>query len=208
MATARLLTVDIRQVAGLADSLTKLDGPKLGSIGLAAVNEVAVRTEIAARRGIAQTINLSESYLIARLGVRRATDASRPEAVIFSPYTQTPLGRYDPKQLTKAVKNPARSKGDRSRGIAPGQKGAGISVEVTRGSRKPITNAFTMPLNNNNGTGVFTRVNGELKYQHRYGPSVYQLFRVQAVRLRDEITTDLQQSLISEAERVLEGVFE
>lgn len=208
MATGHFsLDIDIRMVEGLADSLSRLTPERLGQVGLDAVNTVAVSTEEKARRNIGAGINMSDAYLRARMGVRQGTDASRPLAVIYAPYRHTPLGRYDPKQLVQPVKHPARSKGDPSRGIPAGSKGAGVSVEVRRGGRKAIAKGFLMPLANANGMGVFTRWPGQEKAKHRYGPSVYQLFRVQADALLEESGIDLQRAVIAEADRAIEESF-
>ena len=47
--------------------------------------------------------------------------------------------------------------GDEARGIAANSKAAGISVDVNRKGAKTIKTAFTMPLRNGNGIGVFQR---------------------------------------------------
>lgn len=201
------IDIDVRAVEALAGDIARINPLRLGQVGVRAVNEVAVRSEAKARQAIVAGVNISDVYAGDRMGVRLADDTARPEAVIYAPFRHTQLGRYDPKQLTKAVKHPERSKGDPSRGIRPGLKGGGVSVEVIRGVRKPIGNAFTMPLRNGNGVGVFTRKPGDAKYTTRLGPSVYQLFRVQADLLEDEIGMDLAMTVIGEAERAVLEVF-
>lgn len=209
MTTRRgVIEIDVGELLRSADHLARLTGGQLGQAGLNAVNEVAPRMERRAREAIGAGINLAEAYISARMGVRLGDDPGRPEAVIFAPFRHTPLGRYDPKQITATAKRPKRAKGDKSRGVPAGHKAAGVSVEVTRGARKVIAHGFLMPLRNGNGIGVFTRSRGSLRYQHRLGPSVYQLFRVQADLLADESSTELQLAVLAEAERALEGVFE
>ena len=61
-----------------------------------------------------------------------------------------------------------------------------------------------MPLRNGNGMGVFTRDRGALRYQHRLGPAVYQLLRVQADRLYDDTQAALQLAVLTEAEAIVE----
>lgn len=205
--TRRLIEVDTREVLEAAGVLGRMTGAGFSEAGLRAVNEVAPVMERRAREAIVGGINVTDQYVRARMGVRLADDALRPEAVIYAPFRHTPLGRYQPKQLVKPVatrKN--RSKGDKSRGIAAGMRSAGVSVEVTRGQRKPIQQGFIMPLRNGNGPGVFTRSHGELRFQHRLGPSVYQLFRVQADLLADEASNALQAAVVAEADRVLNEV--
>lgn len=201
---SRLIEVDVREVLDAAGVLERLGDTGFSEAGLRAVNQVAPVMERRAREAIVGGINVTDPYVRARMGVRLAEDALRPEAVVFAPFRVTPLGRYQPKQIMTAVTTrKRRSKGDPKRGIPPGMKSAGVSVEVTRGQRKPIPHGFIMPLRNNNGPGVFTRSHGELRYQHRLGPSVYQLFRVQADLLADEASTALQLAVVAEADRVL-----
>lgn len=200
------IEVNTRLVERLADDLAGVDATSLGASNLEAVNRVALRSEVKFRERINRGINLSDTYLRERMGVRPADNIAAPEAVIYAPFRHTQLGRYDPKQLTRPAQNSKRSKGDRSRGIAPGSRAAGVSVEVVRGARKTISNGFTMPLRNGNGIGVFTRRRGDAKYTTRLGPSVYQLMRVQVGELYEEVAIDLELEVLAEAERVLEKV--
>jgi len=200
------IQVDARLVERLADDLAGVDASTIGRATLEAVNRVALRTEVKFRDRITQGINLSDAYLRERMGVRPADNAAAPEAVIYAPFRHTQLGRYDPKQLTRPAQNRKRSKGDKSRGIPAGSRADGVSVEVVRGSRKTISNGFTMPLRNGNGIGVFTRRKGDAKYTTRLGPSVYQLMRVQVDELYEEVGIDLELEVLAEAERVLEKV--
>lgn len=208
MATRSLIEIDVQALLRQADALARVTPARLGQVGLDAVNEVAPRMEKRARDAIGAGINLSDAYLSQRMGVRLGTDPTRPQAVIFAPFRQTPLGRYKPQQLVQQAKHPERAKGDRSRGIPAGKKQAGVSVEVRRGGRKDIQHGFLMPLKNGNGIGVFTRDRGGLRFQHRLGPSVYQLFRVQADLLADESSIALQLAVLAEADRVVGEIFE
>lgn len=201
------IVIDTQDILRQADAFGRLGAERLGQAGMRAINEVLPRTEQKAREAIVAGINLPEPYLRERMGIRSADNPTRPEGVIFARWRHAPLGRFSPQQLTAPVKHPDRAKGDRSRGIAKGQKAAGVSVEVRRGGRKAITNGFLMPLKNGNGIGVFTRDRGALRFQHRLGPSVYQLFRVQADLLAEETSIDLQLAVLAEAEREIEGVF-
>lgn len=193
MARRGFISIDMLKVEGLADRLEKIDPQRFGTLALDAVNRVAVRSEATARQNIVDGINVTDPYLRARMGVREGASIVKPEAVIYARFRQTPLGRYEPQQQVVVAKRPKRAKGDKSRGIAPGMKQAGVSVEVKRGSRKLVANgkSFTMPLRNGNGIGVFTRDTEGVRFKHRLGPSVYQLFRYQADHLYDDIATDL-----------------
>lgn len=198
------LEVDVRAVESLANGIARIDATRLGEAGMTAVNEVATRSEQKVRRDIAETINLSDTYLQERMSVRLADNPAAPEAVISAAFRHTNLGRYDPNVLMKPVRNRDRAKGDPARGIPKGMKAAGVSVEVVRGARKPIERGFVIPTSN--GPIVATRNPGDPKYKTRLGPSVYQLARVQYDRLGDEIGIDLELTVLQETERVIEGV--
>lgn len=205
-----LINIDLQQALRAADLLGKIEGRALGQVGIDAINQVLPVYERRAREAIVAGVNLGDPYVRPKMGVRPADNPARPEGSVYALASsrgdrRTPLGRYDPKQLTTAAKRPARAKGDKSRGIAAGRKAAGVSVQVIRGAAKPMPGAFLMPLRNGNGVGVFTRSRGDLRYQHRLGPSVYQLFRVQADLLAEESAVDLQLAVLNEAERVMEA---
>lgn len=215
MATRRsLIRIDLQQVLRAADLFTQVDGARLGVAALEAVNQVAPRAERRARQNIVEGVNLADLYVRARMGVRLAEDPARPEAVVYALASsrsdrRTPLGRYDPKQLTQQAKRPKRAKGDKPRGIPAGQKGAGVSVEVMRGRRESMPGGFVMPLRagkqaGGNGVGVFTRSRDGKVVKHRLGPSVYQLFTVQRERIFDESATELQLLVLQEADRIVE----
>lgn len=189
MATLQV-TFDARQLVDIDEDLAEIDDAiNRGSVR--AVNEVVDRTYDTARKRMNAGINLDDQYISRKLTVNHAT--AQPRATIVAAGDLTILGRYNPKILLKPVKHPGRSKGDASRGIAPGLKAAGVSVEVTRGSSKPIDNGFLMPLRSSNGMGVFTR-GADDKVRHRYGPSVYQLFRTTVELIEPEIAADLEET--------------
>lgn len=215
MANQRLIEIDVAQISALANDMERIDPARLGAATLDAVNRTATQLEQTARDNIVRGVNLSDPYVRQRLRVEPATNAARVEAFVAATtykssrnYVGTPLGRYDPKQLVTAAANPKRAKGDRSRGIAPGMKQAGVSVEVLRGARKVVSsgNSFTMPLKNGNGLGVFTRSAGQVKYKHRLGPSVYQLFRTQAGLLIDDVAEDLSNAVAEEAQKIMREI--
>ena len=189
------ISVDVSQLKGLADKLTAVDAAAIGAASLASVNSVTERAYTAARKRMIAGINLPDAYLRERMSITPASDPERPVAVIRAAYKHTVLGRYAPKQLTRPASG--RAKGDSSRGIPAGLRGAGVSIEVTRGSRKPISNAFIMPLKNGNGIGVFVRDPGSKSPRILYGPSVYQLFRATIDVIKGSIEDDLEATTIS-----------
>ena len=208
MATRRSsFTVDVTQLARAAEKLARVDDLTLDKSMVAELNEIVDEVYETARGRMNAGINLTDAYLQSRMTVIHATPERGLRAEIVArggQAEQTPLGRYYVGPNTVAA---PRAKGDPSRGIAPGQKRAGVKVEVSRGAPKTITNAFTMPLRvgdtaGGNGIGIFTRSKYGL-VQHRYGPAVYQLFRVAAGELEDSVGDKLERLGIV-AEQALE----
>jgi len=204
--------IDISRIERLGEALGGIDSGSLGEASMRAVNAVADETYDLARPRMLATINLTDTYVRDRMTVNHATNPNNVSASIVASgdkSSMTILARYGARQLVQPVKHPARSRGDQlySRNIAPGMKAAGISVEVTRGGRKPITNAFFMPLRNAGTVGLFTREgDGKKAYLHRYGPSVYQLFRTTARNMIDEVTDNLENTLVEEVNNHMKAV--
>jgi hypothetical protein len=200
-------TVDVGAISQLADRLGELDAAAFGELAVRTVNDSADATYEAVRPRMIASINLSDDYVTNRMEVRHAKSANDATATIVargSGGDMTILARYGAQQLVavpKGTRKPA--KGSAARGIPPGMKGAGVSVEVTRGNRKDIAGGFLMNLRNGNGLGLFTRAKGSAKIRHRYGPSVYQLFKTVATDMQVEIQNDLTTRLVDEAEKVL-----
>lgn len=227
------IKIDITAVSGLAERLGLLDAQAFGDLAVRTVNVVADETYDLVRPRMVNTVNLTDSYVQSRMEVRHAKSANDATATIIargSGADMTILARYGAKQLMQPVKYPnasfaagARGRnpkkpgsalswkpriGDASRGIPVDMKGAGISVEVTRGSRKDIAGGFLMHLNNGNGVGLFTRSGDKLTMKHRYGPSVYQLFSVAATKMLDDIGESLESQLVIEAEKLFTKALE
>ncbi|MGH7461959.1 MAG: hypothetical protein ACREMA_13170, partial [Longimicrobiales bacterium] len=88
--------------------------------------------------------------------------------------------------------------GNEALGIPVGMKQNGISVEVTRGGRKPITSVQSFFIRGRSGNmlvmtrkpGTTGKKRGDLKAL--YGPSVYQLFRA---ALDDTFLTNVADNL-------------
>jgi len=193
-----VVKIDATQLEGVAQALGRLDAATLGQASLTAVNTVAEPAYKDARAKMNAGINLPDSYLQERMAFEPATDPLMPVAVILARRRATTLGRYGAVQLTQVVKypndlftpgkmgvNPRKPgsplpwklrTGDPSRSIPVDRKQAGVSVEVTRGSRKAISYAFVI---HKNGVNLLVeRVKGtRRKVEALYGPSVYQLFR-------------------------------
>ena len=181
---ARSVILDTSQVDALAASLASIDDATLGRANLVAVNAVTTRAQRAAREKMDAGVNLPANYIDDRLTFEPATDARRPVATVTSPYKGTGLGRFSAVQVTQPVQVPKRRRGDPGRSIPAGQKQAGLTVEVVRGQRKPISYAFVIPgIKSNDGTPVVFENTGpggkknKGKLKALTGLSVFQLFR-------------------------------
>lgn len=207
------ISIDVRELQGLANRLGQIDGTTLAQVGVTALNEVAQRAEPTLRESIVATVNLTDAYVQARTGVRLAT-TNNLEAELFAPYRNTALGRYHPNvKLQRAKSNPKRLKGNPHLGIPVGFKPAKLSVEVTRGGRKDIQNptAFLSPKQRDSDGNmfIFTRLTKNKRpLKARYGPAVYQLYRVAIDAHLDQVATDLELSLMAEAESAIDKAFE
>lgn len=208
--------IDVRQLEGLAANLGELSGDRLAEVSANAINEVIDRTDKNVRAAITGTINLNAAYLQDRLAVGHA-HKTLLEARIYAPFRHTSLGRYDAKPIMQKAKSPLRRlKGNPGLGIPRGMKLAAVSVEVVRGARKTMVNetAFLSPTlkNSSDEPMIFTTIpikgkNKKDKLRARYGPSVYQLFRVARDNQMDEVATDLQLTLLAEAEAAIDEAF-
>jgi len=158
-----------------------------------AVNRVASKTRTAASKAIRQEVRLPASYVNEHLTVTKKATRANPEAVITGRKRHTRLARYGAKQITRAAKS---ARGDALRGIGAGRKQAGVSVSVRRdSSRKKMRGAFLVPLRNSGLMGVFIRTGpGKKDIQHKYGPSVHQVFRW----VRSDLEPQVQQDLAAE----------
>lgn len=196
---ARLLGDDLLDVtAGIERSALLIDR----------LNQVVDDVYETARGRMNAGINLTDAYLQSKMYVVHASPGRGLSAEIVARggrEDQTPLGRYQPKQVTVAA---PRAKGDRSRGISAGRKAAGVDVTVARGAPKRFDHAFLMPLlagntSGGNGIGVFTRSRFGI-VRHRYGPAVYQLFRVAAGELEQSVADTVEEQLGRVAVQALE----
>lgn len=227
------IEIDISGLEKFARQLGTIDAVSLGAASVRAVNQASDEVYDMVRPRMIATINLSDDYVQQRMEVVHAKNANDATASIIgkgSGVDMTMLARYGAKQLTTPVKYPNSSFAAGARGMNPNKPGsplswklrtgnpllgipvdmkqAGISVEVTRGSRKDIAGGFLMALKGGNGYGLFTRDGTKLKMSHRYGPSVYQLFKTVADASIDEISTTLENSLSTEIDSLITKVFE
>lgn len=205
-----VVKVSVAEVLDAADRIGRIDGKRLASATIRTLNEVVDRTYDLARERITVGINLTDEYLKRRMIVEHAA-SGKFTAEITAPGDRSNLTRlatYEPDMVVipRSTKNRNRNAG--RLGIPAGSKQAGVSVEVVRGGRKTVVGGFLLPLKkgaeDGDKFGVFTRSEG--KPVHRYGPSVYQLFRWQAPRISDEVTDDLENSLLRNVDQLMNEV--
>ena len=207
MASAFTVKIDVSQLDGFAAKLDRLTPEQIGALTVSAINDATDSAYELARTRMLATINLTDAYVRRKMQVEHAT-AARPMASITASggkSDMTVLSHYGVMQDTQSVLHPSRSRGDAKRGIPAGQKSAGMSVEVTRGSRAMIEHGFTMPgkKDREGNLLVFTRDKAG-KIKARTGPSVYQLFRAAAGAIGDEVTDNLEATLIDMADKALQ----
>lgn len=183
--------IDFEPAKIAADKLEALaDRQQVRLSAVEAVNDVAVRFEAAARKGMNADLNLSDAYVASKVHLTKAL--STPRAEIVTTGDLTILSRYPYQQNTAPA--PRGRKGDSRRGVPPGQKAAGVSVAIRRSSSTTQPKWFTMRLkaggDAGQNVGVFVRTGRGLK--HIYGPSPYSLFRHQINTHTDELTEDLR----------------
>ena len=216
MARDYALKIDASQLVKLGERLAQASGEEIGRASVTALNEVVDRTYELARDKMIAGINLTDDYLRRRMTLQHATPG-KPVASITASGARnatTVLGRYDAKPVV-VVNNKGRpGKGNKALGIPPGQKQAGVTVEVTRGQTSDgfVPRGFLLPLNRGteaggNGFGVFARTK-EGKLRHRYGPSVYQLFAYQVERIVNDVTDDLEDTLAEQVDLALQKAIE
>ncbi len=196
--------VDVRAVDALADRLSRVQGRTLREVAAQAVNEVITRTDEAARKAANADLMLSDAYVKSKTDLAVASP-DKPRAELVTRGDLTILGRYPITQLTEPAKGPA--KGDASRGIAAGQKAAGLRVQIKRSAGTTQPKWFTMTLRNGNGTGVFVRPLGG-KPKHIYGPSPYSAARIHYARLENETGLDLARTVTGRITSTLEAALE
>lgn len=220
------VTIDVTPLDELATKLGTLTPEQVGALMVDAVNATTDATYDLARKTILGGINLTDEYVQRKMGVEHAT-AQNPTATIVAYGGKsylTSLSHYGAMQLAGAVnwsnariqadghkfgKWPrwTRRTGNDKLGIAADTKGTGRSVEVISGSRKKLGRAFAIAgkTDTDGNPLVFQRIPGSKKsVRVLSGPSVYQLFRVAAGQIEDQVYGDLSQSVIALAERQFE----
>lgn len=208
--TIRLDTTD---VLAASERIGALDMQMLRRVREDAVAAVSLSVRKQAVDETFRSLNVTRDYIEQRLERKTGRrEGLLTQDLVISPVRGTTLQRFGAQVQTKPVNwsneriegmgkkfGPwpgwTRRTGDASRGIAAGQKSDGVSVDVNRKGMKRIATAFVMPLRNGNGFGVFRREGGRIK--HKYGPSVFQVFRRFARDNQGKITDELQREFMA-----------
>lgn len=212
MAT-NLVTVDVSEVASLAEKLLRLGGDSLNRAVVESLNSVIDAGYDLSRSRMSAGIDVAESFMRDRMRVAHASPSST-SASITAVGEQTGLSHFHPVQLVQGAKT--ASKGDPARGIPSGQKAAGVNVTVTRGATKALKSkrVFIAPdIKDSEGNPFVMRRlpgatrTGKTRMQRVLGPAVYQLFAHQLPTIIPEAEEALMQELLDNAERsLIEGL--
>lgn len=210
------ITLDTTDLLDVTEKLRLLDATTLSELRRATVDVVALTVRTKSINDTVKQLNLTRDYVEARIA-RDETQASgnAAKALLRSQVRGTTLQRFPGARINTAPVNWSNSriqdmgkkfgkwpgwtyrKGDASRGIPENMKSAGFTVDVNRKGAKTIASAFTMPLRNGNGTGVFQRPKGGGGDPvHLYGPSVYQTFRRYITENQQTINDELRDTFL------------
>lgn len=205
------ISFDASTLEGFDAKLAALDGTALREVGTAAANVVSLTVRGKAIDQTLAELNLTRDYIETRLA-RTEAKGNSATARVTSQVQGATLQRFGASQSTKPVRwtnarieamghkfgkwpGWTRRTGDEARNIDVDEKAAGVSVDVNRKGDKTIRTAFTMPLKNGNGIGVFkSQTGGRLK--PLYGPSVYQVFRRYITTNETAIGDDLRDEYV------------
>lgn len=126
---------------------------------------------------IFRELNLEREQITKALSISKKASSGNLSARISAKPRPVLLTRFGgDKVATKAATSPGRKlRGDPSRGIARGQKAAGIKAFSTQRGKagKAWAGGFLIRLKGGNGWGLATRTGrGPKAYRIRYGPSV------------------------------------
>ncbi len=218
---------DIKPLSEFSESLSRLTPEEIGRAYVDAINETVESAYDLGRARMLRGINLTDDYVQRKMKVDHATE-KRPSAKITafgSGKFTTALSHYGARQEDTDVtwsnqriaslgipfgKWPGWTKrtGNSALGIEANRKAAGRSVEVVKGQRKTIKNAFGIRgKTDSNGTPiVFRRKANSRTIEALTGPSVYQLFRLAATSIEGQVADDLETSVANAAEQRLREI--
>ena len=191
------ITIDAKELVGLAGRLDRITPASLGTGAVRAVNESIQTFEREAQGRIIERVNLTLAYVKSKTDLALAVDPNSPEATLTVAGPKraggaglTILGRYGP----VAERQPGAS---RRAGPVKGNRSSGVRVEISKGRPVSEPQWFIMKLRRGlmAGTdeGVFVRTTADPKKpKHIYGPSPYSLTRQQIERNIGGVTENLQ----------------
>ncbi len=206
MGTSFNVKFDVQQLEELSASLGKIANGIGSDVSVKVLNATAQRTFDEARKRMTSKVNLTDEYVRGKMTFREGT-ADNLQATISvegrDNTRDTPLTRFDSKMVLASASSPkSKLKGNAALGIPVGLKQAGVKVEVARGAESSgfVPRGFLLPLNKGkepggNGFGVFSRRKVDGKAKHRYGPAVYQMFKVESGSMLGEVEEWLSDSL-------------
>lgn len=177
----------------------------LAELEALAVNQVAKDAVNRATDAIAANLNLPREYIKSHIKIIRRAKADQTEAVVSAKPRPILLSRYGMKPLTQQVRNPKRAKGDASRGIPKGRKGAGAGVQVKAGGASKFIPGFLVRLKSGgtaggNGFGLAVRDKSQpLGYKVLHGPSLHSAWNFAS----DAIKADLGRQVQTTFEQLL-----
>lgn len=222
------IKLDITQVVKAADALSRVSVDELADAMVFAINGTLDKAYELSERRMLSGINLTEQYVESRLETTEAT-RNRPVGQIAAPIGRkylTNLSHYDPQQLNVPVNwtnayieanhgfSPwpgwTKRTGAQSIGIAADRKASGRSVSVVRGQRKRVATAFAIPgkKDSEGNNLMFRRSRGTEKIEALLGPSVYQLFRIAAGEIEDQVGDEFESAVVEEANKVLNKILD
>lgn len=199
--TSLSVKFDLAPIERMADRLENLQRKALVQLSAVdAVNEVALRFETEARKGMNAGLNLSDAYVMSKMQ-RFLAVGTKAKATLVTRGDLTVLSHFPYTQLTTPTAR-GGGKGDPKRGIAPGLRAAGVSADIRKGDTQSVKWWFTMTLRRGRTAGeqvgVFYR-NSSGQISHKYGPSPYSLFRYQVNAHSDELMLDLERTATAAA---------
>ena len=225
------IKIDVQEVLKTSDRLKNVDRALIGPTAVKSVNAVTERTFDLARTRMLSGINLNNSDFDSGMKKELASDPNKPEAKIIGlrkSVKPTTLQRYlrgmltannrwsntfVASQIAAGVRNPippGRARlpwkmrvGDKRRGIAAGQKAAGITVEVKRGNTIQAGKWFLLHTKNgmlpakviNKGIKRWGRSESGGAIKVMRAPSIWQLFKAQIPGMREVVLMDLSKTL-------------
>lgn len=215
--TKLAVTVNVRELDALADRLDRVEGKRLGTAVLEAVNAVTIDFEKKSTAAGVANLNLTQAYVRSKTDLQLADNPAAPRAVLTTRGDLTPLGNFDPIAIQRAGKG---NSVPRRAGPRVGRRNAGVVMSIKRSDALKENQWFVLPLRRGeipggNGLGVFVRSTalapsptatreGRFGKQQIYGPAPYMLFRKQIRVQGPQLARDLSDSVVASVSTEIE----